>query len=282
MVTRDRIGAAFHEAGHAVTAWSLGVQVCKIVAGVGDDDLKGHSHIGDESHLDLIDRIAIALAGVEAQSMFNACTHDLAGVQDFAMVADVINEDEISEAESRELHQRGFARAREILSRNAGRVTRLATRLATSGVVSEEEFLQVMKALEPPDCAAGRGCEAASWYLLGLKAFTEAGGLMSHGPNLPDLFRRAADITDKILHGTKLGDIPVEQPTKFDLVINLTTAKALGLTIPPTLLALADEVIEWEFFAALHESAHGTTRKRLAARIDSANWGEADSNAAVR
>jgi putative ABC transport system substrate-binding protein len=66
---------------------------------------------------------------------------------------------------------------------------------------------------------------------------------MSYGPNLPDLFRRAADITDKILHGTKPGSIPVEQPTKFDLVINLTTAKALGLTIPPTLLALADEVI---------------------------------------
>jgi putative tryptophan/tyrosine transport system substrate-binding protein len=68
--------------------------------------------------------------------------------------------------------------------------------------------------------------------------------LGARGPNLPDLFRRAADITDKILHGTKPDDIPVEQPTKFDFVINLTTAKALGLTIPPTLLALADEVVE--------------------------------------
>jgi len=80
--------------------------------------------------------------------------------------------------------------------------------------------------------------------MYGLRAFTEAGGLMSYGPSLPDLFRRAADITDKILRGAKPADIPVEQPTKFDLVINRTTAKALGLMIPDKLLALADEVIE--------------------------------------
>jgi putative tryptophan/tyrosine transport system substrate-binding protein len=67
---------------------------------------------------------------------------------------------------------------------------------------------------------------------------------MSYGPNLPDQFRRAAEIVDKILRGTKPADIPVEQPTRFDLVVNLTTTKALGLTIPETLLATADEVIE--------------------------------------
>ena len=72
----------------------------------------------------------------------------------------------------------------------------------------------------------------------------DAGGLISYGPNLPDLHRRAADFVDKILRGAKVAAIPVEQPTKFDLVINLITAKALRLEVWPTLLARADEVIE--------------------------------------
>jgi putative tryptophan/tyrosine transport system substrate-binding protein len=71
-----------------------------------------------------------------------------------------------------------------------------------------------------------------------------AGALMSYGPSWPDLLRRAADMTDMILHGKKPADIPVEQPTKFELLINLNTAKALGLSVPPTLLTLADDVIE--------------------------------------
>ena len=76
------------------------------------------------------------------------------------------------------------------------------------------------------------------------REYVEAGGLMSYGTNWPDLFRRTAELVDKILRGTKPGDIPVEQPTKFDLVLNVTTAKALGLTIPEPFLLRADEVIE--------------------------------------
>jgi putative tryptophan/tyrosine transport system substrate-binding protein len=80
--------------------------------------------------------------------------------------------------------------------------------------------------------------------MYGTRDYVEAGGLISYGANYPDLFRRSADYVDKILHGAKPGDIPVEQPTKFDLIVNLTTAKALGLSLPPTLLTRADEVIE--------------------------------------
>jgi putative ABC transport system substrate-binding protein len=86
--------------------------------------------------------------------------------------------------------------------------------------------------------------EARLPTMYALKEYLEDGGLMSYGPDIPDSFRRAAEYIDKILRGAKPRDLPVQQPIKFDMVINLKTAKALGLTVPPMLLARADEVIE--------------------------------------
>ena len=76
------------------------------------------------------------------------------------------------------------------------------------------------------------------------KEYLQSGGLLSYGPNYPDLFRQAAGLVSKILHGAKPADLPVEQPTQFDFVVNNKTAKALGLTLSPSILARANEVIE--------------------------------------
>ena len=80
--------------------------------------------------------------------------------------------------------------------------------------------------------------------VFGERENVDAGGLMSYGPNVRDMYRRAAEMVDKILRGTKAADIPIEQPTKFEFIVNLKTAKALSVSMPPSVLARADEVIE--------------------------------------
>jgi putative tryptophan/tyrosine transport system substrate-binding protein len=114
------------------------------------------------------------------------------------------------------------------------------TRERASVLLVQVDVIFALHARRIADLAA-RGRLPAMY---GAREHVEAGGLMSYAPNALDLFRRAATYVDKILKGAKPADLPVEQPTKFDLVINLKTAKALGLTIPPSLLHRADQVIE--------------------------------------
>jgi putative ABC transport system substrate-binding protein len=115
-----------------------------------------------------------------------------------------------------------------------------ATPQRVAALITVEDPLTVGQRKRIADFAASNQLPA----IYGLKEFVKAGGLMAYGANLADLYRRAAGYTDKILKGAKPANLPIEQPTKFDLVINLKTAKAIGLEVPGKLLALADEVIE--------------------------------------
>ncbi len=117
---------------------------------------------------------------------------------------------------------------------------KLATGKRAGGLFVWEDAVLLPHRTRILDLAAKHRLPAASQY----REFAEAGGLLSYGPNLPEHFRRAAIYVDRILKGAKPGDLPVEQPTKFELVVNLKAAKTLGLTIPPSLLQRADQVIE--------------------------------------
>jgi putative ABC transport system substrate-binding protein len=115
-----------------------------------------------------------------------------------------------------------------------------ARRLRPDALITVEDPLTASYRKQIADFAAGQQLPS----LHGIREFVAAGGLISYGANLADLSRRAAYYVDKIFKGAKPADLPVQQPTKFELVINLKTARALGLTVPPTLIARADEVIE--------------------------------------
>src|SRR5262245_15196040 len=136
----------------------------------------------------------------------------------------------------------------------------LGIEVAPLGIRRTEDIAPAFEALKPPadalyasgDALVNTNRTRILTFSLGARlptifndrVFVQAGGLMSYGPNRSDRFRRAAEFVDKILRGTKPGDIPVEQPSRFELVINLTTAKAIGLTVPDSFLLRADEVIE--------------------------------------
>jgi putative tryptophan/tyrosine transport system substrate-binding protein len=113
-------------------------------------------------------------------------------------------------------------------------------RLRPDALITVEDPLTASNRKRIADFAVGQQLPS----LHGIREFVAAGGLISYGANLADLSRRAAHYVDKIFKGAKPADLPVQQPTKFEMVINLKTAKALGVTVPPSLLSNADEVIE--------------------------------------
>jgi ATP-dependent Zn protease len=144
MTDGDRRGAAYHEAGHVVVAWSLGLPVGNIAISINGDDAAGKSDIGTAAHLPIVDQLAVCLAGLEAQNLFEAHTHDLAGMGDFAKVLEIIDEDQLSPEQSRALREAGEKRARELLTENKSKVTAVALHLLEHGGLEVGGLLKLL------------------------------------------------------------------------------------------------------------------------------------------
>jgi ATP-dependent Zn protease len=127
MVNRDQLGAAYHEAGHAVVAWALGLKVGRMAIAIDGDDAKGAAEIEDDHQSPLIDRIAVCVAGMDAQHLFEAPTHEYAGMDDFGKVYELLSD--FDEGAGRDLRSAGFQRARDLLTLHKNKVVSLAQAL---------------------------------------------------------------------------------------------------------------------------------------------------------
>jgi len=165
------------------------------------------------------------------------------GFRRLAIMVDIGKPDDVLEMNN--VHSAARALGIEVTTLEIRRPEDIAPALDTNKVPADALYVVISELL---NASRSRIITLASNAKLptifGTRDWVQDGGLMSYGPSFPDLFRRTAELVDVILRGGKPGDIPVEQPTKFELVFNLNTAKALGLTVPASLLSLADQVIE--------------------------------------
>ena len=144
MSEQERRGAAFHEAGHAVVAWALGLPIGEIVIGIDGDDAAGRAEVGTSDHLPIVDQIAICLAGREAQELFGTHSHDLANAGDYGKIVELI-ENGITEQESKALRDAGAARARYLLVSHKEQVSRLAAAVIKAGRIDAGTFLSTQE-----------------------------------------------------------------------------------------------------------------------------------------
>jgi putative tryptophan/tyrosine transport system substrate-binding protein len=183
------------------------------------------------------------LAGDLAGKRLEILREAVPGLKRVGLIGNI--ENPVVALELRELEKMGSVLGLEVLTKEIRRTEDIASAIdALKGRVEGIYVAQDLVTITSRHRINTLALAARLAVMYGARDNLEGGGLMSYGPNSVVLFRRAADYVDKILRGVKPGELPVEQPTRFELVVNLTTAKALGFSVPPALLARADEVIE--------------------------------------